>query len=567
MPKPPPPPQQGLDEVERALSVLGGRHPEHERIRRETHAAAQERGRALAKELSARARRRVARALGGVALALAVGAAGLVVYRLAVRTSAIRAALRRDEAPFVAAGLQEIASNEIKALLQLEADVPEGSCAVALATSGTLRVTFGGASYDGGRTIGFCTCGSGKARLEAQGVTEDPVGVALLRIDARTVGGPLARPWSPFHPQVWGEGGAECAEGMLDAWLGRQPPTPASDAPAGPATNALEGMGFRAVATLPQGVPFAIVDAAADACHLAVGDGDLLALRTAGGTRPIAHARGALAWCASAAARVSVWREGETGGAVTVFSAPGKRLGGLLGVREGAGEAGLALATRAVWQPPDDLAWEARMLLAASALEEASSGPIPGEATAPDGRLATVVSTVPLAWEPAGNVAGCDPARADGEKTEALCALVAPASLWRKGEGAAFAARAEVPVWASSLAARREPDAVARLPELLGLARRLARSGFVPTLFEGATELESGVRVVGRAGEDAVVAVGLAPAPPWVHPYSDGVPWDLGDAPRVVSLAPGAAVVLHASPAPSVPAARRRTVVFRHAVR
>jgi hypothetical protein len=108
-----------------------------------------------------------------------------------------------------------------------------------------------------------------------------------------------------------------------------------------------------------------------------------------------------------------------------------------------------------------------------------------------------------------------------------------------------------------------EPDAIARVPELVTLARRLARAAFQPTLLEGVTELPDGVRVVGRAGEDAIVAMGLGPRAPWVFPYTDGLPWDLGDSPRVVALQPGAAVKLASSPPSNAPIEKRRTIVFR----
>ena len=117
------------------------------------------------------------------------------------------------------------------------------------------------------------------------------------------------------------------------------------------------------------------------------------------------------------------------------------------------------------------------------------------------------------------------------------------------------------------LEAHSEPDAAACISELLALTRRLTRDGFEPTVLEGVTELPDGIRVVGRAGEDAIVAVGLAPKSPWAIPYTDGVPWDLGDAPRIVALQPGLAVKLGSSPPPSAPLDKRRTVVFRHAKR
>jgi hypothetical protein len=136
-------------------------------------------------------------------------------------------------------------------------------------------------------------------------------------------------------------------------------------------------------------------------------------------------------------------------------------------------------------------------------------------------------------------------------------------SWWRRNDGVASAARAKWPLWLSWLEPHHEPDAVARIPELLTLARRLARDGFEPTEFESVTELADGVRVVGRAGEDAIVAVGLVGKPPWVFPYTDGIAWDLGDAPKIVPLKPGASVKLAASPPPNVTPDKRRTVVFR----
>ena len=126
-------------------------------------------------------------------------------------------------------------------------------------------------------------------------------------------------------------------------------------------------------------------------------------------------------------------------------------------------------------------------------------------------------------------------------------------------------ARAPYPFWLSTFEAHREPDATARVVELLSLARRLTRDGFEPTVLQGVTELANGIRVVGRAGEDAIVAVGVGSKPPWVFPYTDGVPWDLGDNPRVTPLQPGASVTLSASPAPNIPVDQRRTIVFRRA--
>jgi hypothetical protein len=148
-----------------------------------------------------------------------------------------------------------------------------------------------------------------------------------------------------------------------------------------------------------------------------------------------------------------------------------------------------------------------------------------------------------------------------------VCAVAAPVSWWRKTDAPAAFAQAPLPFWLSLLDSHHEPDAIARIPELLALARRLLHAGFEPTVLEGVTELNEGVRVVGRAGEDQVVAVGLGPKPPWVFPYTDGLAWDLGDPPRIVALQPGLAVKLASSPPPNAPLEKRRTIVFRHAAR
>jgi hypothetical protein len=73
------------------------------------------------------------------------------------------------------------------------------------------------------------------------------------------------------------------------------------------------------------------------------------------------------------------------------------------------------------------------------------------------------------------------------------------------------------------------------------------------------------VSVIGRAGDDAVVAVGLGPTSPYVFPYSDGAEWRIAGEPRVVELSPGERAVLSSVEAPSAPKEQRRTVVFRRA--
>jgi hypothetical protein len=567
--KPPVPPPTGLDEVERALSVLDGRHPEHERIRRETMAAAEGRRHELDKDLAASARRRRLRVVVIAANGLALIAVGVVGWRLLSRARAIRAGLEQAEAPFVSHGMKEIASNELSASSTLEADAPGSSCFVAVTTAGVVRARQGAMSVEAPGSVGWCACGEGRVVLE----TTAGGGLALLRVDARTFGGPLARPWSEVAPAVWSDGGRECADATLDEWLAdHRWPTPALETSwldASPARGSLRSAGFRVVSGVQAGLPFGVGESAAGECTLAVASADdELSLRARGGLRTIAHAHGAMVWCSSVAESMTVWREGSS--AVVMLSAPVARVGGVLGARECAEAGGVHVAAEAAWLRDEDLAWDAAALLRASALAGVTAAPLPVE----PGPTSTKVTALDLSAaaqivsEPASVVVACDPPlRAPSAERSSICAVAGPVSWWRKTDAPAAFAQAPLPFWLSLLESHHEPDAVARIPELLALARRLLRAGFEPTVLEGVTELSEGVRVVGRAGEDEVVAVGLGPKPPWVFPYTNGIPWDLGDPPRVVELQPGLAVKLTSSPPPDAPLEKRRTVVFRHAAR
>jgi hypothetical protein len=571
-PKPPPPSKIGLTEVERAISVLDGRHPEHEKIRRQTREAAELRAREIEVELARRAKTRRRRAVGLATSAIAVTLALAFAWKFAQRTRDLRAALGSTEAPWVLRGFVEVTSNALTASRELEADLPASSCFVASATvDGLLRASVAGAAVEGSRSLAWCSCGPSHARIQAPPASA-PIGLAVLRIDGGALGGLLARPWVDFTPGAWGDGGGECADAMLDGWIaGRRWPRPTLDegwADREPSRAPLERSGFRVVGAVEAARPFGIVETTPGDCAMAVADRDAaLSLRAPGGAWLISHARGALVWCSAAATTLTVWREGSS--PVAVLASPASRIGGVLGARECAGEAGIRLAPAAAWLRDEDLPWDAGCLLRASTLTDVTTAALGAEAEAADLRV------VALALAPGSSVAStpdavfaCDPALEAGAfLREAVCAHAAPISWSKKGGGATGSARAPTPFWLSQLDGRREADAVARVPELLSLARRLARAGFEPTRFEGVTELPQGVRITGRAGEDAVVAVGLSTRPPWIHPYSDGVSWDLGDSPRVVGLKAGDAVVLSSSPPPTIPLNARRTVVFRHAAR
>jgi hypothetical protein len=563
------PPPTGLDEVERALSVLDGRHPEHERIRRETMAAAEERRHVLDKDLAANARRRRRRIVVIAANGLALVAAAVVGWRVVSRARAIRAGLEQAEAPFISRGMKELASNELSASGSLETDGPGSSCFVAVTTAGVVRARQGAMSVEAPGSVGWCACGEGRVVLEATAAG----GLGLLRVDRRTFGGPLARPWIEVTPAAWSDEGRECADATLDDWLADHrwpvPPLEASWLDASPARASLRSAGFRVVSSVQAGRPFGVVESAAGECTLAVASNEEeLSLRATGGLRPIAHARGAMAWCASVAESMTVWREGSSG--VVMLSAPAARVGGVLGARECAETAGVHVAAEATWLRDEDLAWDAASLLRVSALAGVTSAPLPSEAGATSARLTALdlSAGAEAVSEPPSVVVACDPPiHGPSAEHTSVCAVAAPVSWWRKTDAPAAFAQAPLPFWLSLLDSHHEPDAIARIPELLALARRLLHAGFEPTVLEGVTELNEGVRVVGRAGEDQVVAVGLGPKPPWVFPYTDGLAWDLGDPPRIVALQPGLAVKLASSPPPNAPLEKRRTIVFRHAAR
>jgi len=572
-----------LHEVEEALSLLQGRHPQHERARRETMTAAGERRRVLAKELAHRARRRVRRWLLLAFVFASFGAAGSVAWQLLQRTRAIRTAFAAAQAaePFEAHGWDVLATNELTAAPHLEADVAGESCYVAVATGrAAITVQSGSLSVSGASSAGFCACGPARVDATASGVPGALVGLKLLRADGRAIGGPLARAWWPVAPRAWGEGaGGECAEAELDAWLssGHARPEPVDPAEAGAgaalspeAVGVLLGAGFRAVAGVPPTRPFGGVDARPGDCLLAVAKEDeSLSLRAAGGARLVEGASGAMAWCGSAVAASTVWRTGA--GTAAVWAVPGARVGGLLGTREWAAAAGIALAPAATWLAAADLDWEAAMILRASlGAGNAPGTPLPTEPGPRDARILALALSpgARLASDPpSARVICAPPFELSAPVRSALCAPAEPVAFWRQPEALAAAARADAPFWLAPLDPAGQPDAAGSIPLVLSLARRLGALGFVATMLEGVTEVEGGVRVVGRAGEDAIVAVGLAPKAPWIFPYTDRNPWELGDPPRIVPLAPGEEAKLTGRRLPDLPLEKRRTVVFRRALR
>jgi hypothetical protein len=248
------------------------------------------------------------------------------------------------------------------------------------------------------------------------------------------------------------------------------------------------------------------------------------------------------------------------------MAAPSGRVGGVRGMRDAAARVGLA--SLATWTRAEDRAADAADLLRASALPNVVLSPDGNApATGTQERRIVALSREPGApievTPPAGGYNLCSPPL-DADVTHALCIESSPHG-WHAKDGTKVGlAYAPLPFWLAPFAATHEPDALNGVLGLLAVARRLTSSGFTPTILGSATETARGVDVLGRAGEDAVVAVGILPKPPWLLAYTNGPAWDFNGDPIVTPLAPFAHVELSVKPTPTTPKEARRTVVFRH---
>jgi hypothetical protein len=294
---------------------------------------------------------------------------------------------------------------------------------------------------------------------------------------------------------------------------------------------------------------------------------ETISLRLPGGARPIQEAAGAIAWCTSKGGLFTIWRRGTS--AIQVASSAAVRAGGLYGIREIREQSHTNVTT---WLAPSDLPWDATQALRASGVvelatldaESAAKMPTPstrivsisildGATVSPDAGQDTIFFT-------------CTPQL---EKSESTVCVEGAAQRWRAltPRGSWGAASSALPFWMAGYAQARDPAVVPGQLSLLTLARKLIRRGFEPTVLGAVKELDRGAEVLGRAGEDSIVAVGIAPEPPWLVPYTDGAAWSIDGEPRVIPLAPGTRITVlptkNAAPLHSTLDARR-TIVFRH---
>ncbi len=575
MASPPPKPKKGPDdlaEVERALSVLKGRHPEHERLTREDEEKRKVRAAEMAKTardegVKERARRNwvLVIALPAVALATFIG---FLFHREISR----RGRIEQATDPFRAMGFVVVETSPARANDQLETQLEPG-CALAVSTSkGSIKIARGASTAEGEGPALFCTCTSEKVTLASN--VESGGGLALLRIDAAALGGTKAVPFAPIKPSTLLRTDDACAEASLDAWIEakRYPRKPKGDGWLGadPKRKPLAVAGFHVLGEASAGDPFTVVDVPKGNCLVATSDaaGDKIGLRVKGGEMVVALTAGTVGRCAEGEGTISVVREGT--GEVTVLAAPAATLGGLFGLREVLRETGITPAAADV--PAKDRPWDARQVLLASQISEAlvSTAAAPDVPNDDQPRVVTLSFETPNALTPDlpdDVYSYCDPTL-DAKVVDALCVFSGP-QRWKPSSGEAIGglARAKLPSWLFALHGITDPVALKGMTQTFALARRATREGFVPTTLEALTEQANGVEVLGRTGEDAVFVIGVAPDPPFVYPLTDGPVWTLDGAPRVVPIKPLERITFTTGGKPLPPIAKRRTIVFRRVVK
>ncbi|MDB4942951.1 MAG: hypothetical protein JWP97_2485 [Labilithrix sp.] len=565
-------PTPELHEVERALSVLQGRHPEHERARREDEEARRRREAEHDSEAAREARRVRARRATYIGLAAPIVLLFVFIAVFGSREMARRARIDAVSESYRQYGFQPIETSLRGSTGALEVSA-EAGCFLAVST-GTkpIEITRAGLRRMAAPPALFCTCTAERIGLSS------PVGgqggLALLRADTAAIGGSDAFAFLGFPLGSTLPVDEPCRAVAVDAWVEarRQPQHPVTDAwLATPSHAALRDAGFHVVAVGAPGEPLVVADAPKDSCVLVLSPAkeQVLSMRAKGEALPLAGGAPTLARCAQSAATLIVSRVASAG-EVTVLAAPAARVGGLLGLRDAARASGIApvLASMAAADRP----WDAQQALVASAIPESIVKTFASTDVTPDAEARVVALSLDAAGllypdppESTQRVASCSPAL-DQAPLETLCVLGGTPK-WRTSataEGGAFGlARANLPFWLYSMQGVKEPAALLGLAKLFGLARVLARQGFVPTTLEALVEKPNGVEVLGRTGEDAVVAVGVAPVEPWVYPLSEDAPWELEGVPQIAMVKPLAKVTLVTSLKRLPPIPRRRTVVFR----
>ncbi|HEY1954747.1 MAG TPA: hypothetical protein VGH28_04030 [Polyangiaceae bacterium] len=548
------PHERELEEVERALSVLGGRHPDAVRAQREAAEAAAKRRREH-EVIAAAERKRAMRRRALVAIAIvAVGAAAFAGYRAHQKRTAIAAEVEPLVARYVARGFEALPRSSWAPENRVEVTTVPGDCYAFVAARGaSMRIErpIGSAGAKGEALV--CTCAT-----ENVVVTTDAAPVRALHVAGASFGGSraLAYHFADSAPTVVA-GDDACAEDSLaayarDARYPKQEPDGAWLA----AHASLASSSFTTLASAPPRLPYLFVPAAASTCFLVDG-GDLSLWTLDGGVqKPLVHQK-TIAWCVAKPATFIVER-GSAAGTLSVVAASSPRIGGMIGLRELASRAGLSPAT---WLRDDEHGALAADVLRASVVPDPTAVGSQTIAASKDVRVLAFSSAVDDTFSSTEADFRCDPPLL---AHDAVCVQARPLT-WHEPPGGVVcgAAYGPLPYWMSVLADVRDASVVDAELALVGFARRMSARGFSPTIIEGVTEHEDSVEILGRSGDDAVVAVGVWPTAPYVHPYGDP-PWALDGEPTVVRLAGGVRVTLRLRDRAAVPLASRRTVVFRH---
>jgi len=567
-----------LEEVEQALSKLDGRHQNTVRVQRQTQEAIAAKRAAYEEEErradSAERRGRILRVFLVVVLVAALGGGGIYGYLYYGRSTQAEAALARRTAPFLAAGWSALpagsltvrARSALRRRSQQEVSVGADTCilAVASAEGGKVTVERSSGSFSAEGSAAWCTCGDEHAIVRS---ADQAGAVQVLTQGARIIGGNGALPFLVPRPATLPAIEA-CPMDPLDAWLAAgHGVSPMNDSEiAASVRDVLKDRGFSLVASAPSQVPFAVVPAVADSCFVATSSaaGEELSLRVALGQRPLHIAPGTslgMGWCTQLPMAATVFRIGN--GTVAVYRAAAAKVPGTFGLREVATRAGLGDVP--TWVSRGERGWDASAPLIVS-------GIYPNDITvATNVRAITQARVVALTLE--GGRVVPDPDEADryrcsptldGHARGAICVQSSPLA-WRtvSGEPAGIA-ESPLPFWMDVLTNVEGTEGLNIELALLSLSRRLAREGYEATARDGVSEEANGVTVVGRPGDDRIIAIGLTRVSPWVIAYSEGAPWGLDGEPHSIPLAGGQEIHLTTRPWLRIPVDSRRTVVFRH---
>jgi hypothetical protein len=458
---------------------------------------------------------------------------------------------------------------------RLTVSIDRPSCLLALAARGSKGDVVverpGVAAVSGPGSVAWCTCGPEEDNITSKSGGGSG-GVRVLRAEAGDVGGDYGLFFLEPRPSASAPLG-RCAGATLDSFIrdGKGKLPEVEQAPLGPLGTKLASNGFVMAATAPSARPFALVAGAKDSCWIgwSADSRDTLTLRTTNGDAPLSAIIGPVGVCTEQDANLTLWRDGK--GALYVERVPAGRIGGTHGLREAADRVGVGpLAT---WVSPSDLAWNAAATLradriSAPEIEVSTDGRAVGQARVV--ALSMVGATVTPSAQ-SGLAFACEPALAQGV-TDAFCTQgtglswdVAAAGAAGTGAGVAAAA---LPFWMQTFESAIDP-AVLRMELVVAkMGRRLVAEGFEPTILGGLTEQGEGLVVLGRPGDDAIVAADLVREPPWAVACTEPgeAPWGLAEEPRRVPLAAGAKVKLTCPRGPGASRADGHAVVFRHLV-